>query len=178
MPVDVGELLVSDKPNRSNAVPLDGARLSGVVYIFAEAPADATIRSVDFFLDGRKVRTERFEPYDFNGGTASAANGFNVSRRLDRGRHTIDVVFKTTTGNVTTSATFRVPPSVCDLADRYEQRAEEAERLSNRLFDLADRTEDRASRRLLRDVARDLRQLSRFYEQQAREFERACDDGK
>src|SRR6059058_5193157 len=59
-------LSVSKHANRTHAVSLNGARLSGTVYIFA-TPASGALR-VKFYLDGKAVHTETTPPYDFMGG--------------------------------------------------------------------------------------------------------------
>ena len=100
-----GTLLVSKKKDRSEPVELDGSTVRGKVYIFATAPTGVSITSVDFFLNGKRVQTERNAPYDFNGGSVEVARSFDV-RDFKRGSNTVTAVFRTTTGDVSTSATF------------------------------------------------------------------------
>jgi large repetitive protein len=94
-------LLVSASANRSAPAPLQGANLSGNVYIFT-SPDTSSISEVRFWLDnpnhtGAPRRTEGNGPYDFNGGTVSTANPFNVSN-LSSGTHSVTAEIVLTTG--------------------------------------------------------------------------------
>ncbi len=110
---------MSKKKNRADAVPLDGTTQQKTVYIFATPPADTTIRSVRFYLDGKRVQLERNAPYDFAGGSVTQARAYDVCRRLEDGSHSITAVFKTTAGDITTSATFDV---ACSEHERSRHR--------------------------------------------------------
>ncbi len=50
------QLMVSPHPDLEDAVPLQGARVSGPVYIFLEPPTQGTL--VQFELDGKPLRVE------------------------------------------------------------------------------------------------------------------------
>lgn len=67
------QLLVSTQGNRSGAVPLDGASVTGPAAVYV--PTEPAISRIEFRIDGRWVRAERVAPYDFGGttGTGQAA---------------------------------------------------------------------------------------------------------
>lgn len=82
-PDQVGVLMVSTSPDRSNAQPLAGVQqISGLVYIFYE-PAEP-VGSVTF--DNGHV--EGVWPYDYQGGSVAAASPFDTTP-LDNGPLTI-----------------------------------------------------------------------------------------
>jgi hypothetical protein len=67
-------LLYSLEPLRSDPVPLDGATISGQVYVFlAPGPMPTDRLSVQFFLDGAAITTEGNPPYDLGAGNAAAS---------------------------------------------------------------------------------------------------------
>src|SRR5215207_5641234 len=71
-------LAVSLKPDRSNAVQLDGSTVKGQIYVFVRD--SESLRKVDFYLDSRRrtkppVRTDTNPPFDFAG---TAADGTAV----------------------------------------------------------------------------------------------------
>lgn len=114
------ELQVSLSPDRSSPTPLEGAALSGNVYIFV--PAAAGITRVRFFVDdpnmaGSPRTIERSAPWDFAG---TANNGtaipFNASN-LPSGSHVVTASIDRSDGStLAVSATFSVgdsspPPS-------------------------------------------------------------------
>ena len=106
-------LVVSSSANRSAPVPLQGASLSGNVYIFT-SPDTPNISLVRFWLDnpnhtGTPRRTEGSGPYDFNGGTVTSANPFSVST-LSSGTHSVTAeIVWTTGGSQFLTSNFTVP---------------------------------------------------------------------
>ncbi len=102
------EVFVSTRKDRSDPVALDGTTQRNRIYIFATPPAGLAVTSVDFYLDGSKVRTERNAPYDLNGGNVTIARAYNVTRELAPGCHQVLAVFLSTSGDVTTTADFAV----------------------------------------------------------------------
>jgi hypothetical protein len=77
-----GRLMVSRRASRRHAWPLKGAKLHGRVAIFLKVRG---VRKVRFFLDGRRVQTERNPPFDLRGGGRRAKR--LDTRRLGNGRH-------------------------------------------------------------------------------------------
>src|SRR3954452_9698231 len=72
---------VSSAANRSPSGSLAGATISGTSYLFVAVSQD--VASVEFWLDnpagtGAPRQVEREAPYDFAGGSASAANPFDT----------------------------------------------------------------------------------------------------
>jgi hypothetical protein len=98
-------LALSLKPDRSNAVRLDGSTVKGKIYVFIRN--SNTLNKVEFYLDGPwrttpPVRTEEMPPFDFAG---TAADGTAVpydTTKLANGSHTIRAVL--TWSNGTTSS--------------------------------------------------------------------------
>lgn len=89
--VTAATLVVSGFPDRSGAVPLSSAQLSGATYIFV-SPATG-ISQVDFFLDSAPPATprqiERKPPFDFSG-TAPDDTAFAFSTQtVSDGQHTV-----------------------------------------------------------------------------------------
>jgi hypothetical protein len=75
-------LLVSNHPDRSSAAPLQGATVQGKLYVFLEPAAD--VDGVLYYLDdpertGAPRQTENNPPFDFAGGSVSAAKPFDVN---------------------------------------------------------------------------------------------------
>jgi large repetitive protein len=89
------DLSVSFSPDRSSPVPLEGAVLTGNVYIFVPAASDIT--RVRFFLDdpqmtGTPRLIEKNAPWDFAGGNSNGtAKPFDTST-LAQGSHTVTAV--------------------------------------------------------------------------------------
>jgi unsaturated chondroitin disaccharide hydrolase len=82
-------LQVSTQANRSNALNLSGQTVRGTIYV--TIPTKGGIKQVNWWLDGRTSTprsTENLAPYDFAGGTAIAANGWDT-RTVADGQHTI-----------------------------------------------------------------------------------------
>jgi Glycosyl hydrolase family 12 len=88
-------LALSLKPDRSNAVRLDGTTVKGQIYVFVRDLQ--TLDKVDFYLDSRAgtkppVRTDTEPPFDLAG---TAADGTAVpydTKKLVDGSHTIRFV--------------------------------------------------------------------------------------
>ena len=85
------DLLFSAAADRSNPASLDGANVSGNIYVFVGP--ETGINRVRFFLDdptmaGTPIQTENNAPYDFNGGSGAAANPYDSTQLAD-GQHTI-----------------------------------------------------------------------------------------
>ncbi len=99
-------LLVSEHPDRSAAVPLAGATLTGDVYVYAFP--NTGISEARFFLDGALTQHERLVPYDFRGGSLAAANPFDTESVV-AGSHEIRVEITRDDGSVVVvSAVFDV----------------------------------------------------------------------
>jgi fibronectin type 3 domain-containing protein len=109
------QLLLSTAANRTSPVALDGQTVVGNIYVFT-APDTPEISRVRFWLDnpsqsGAPRRTENNAPYDFNGGTVSAATPFDT-RSLSDGTHTISAAIDFSNGSTqTVHATFVVANS-------------------------------------------------------------------
>ncbi|MHA7627857.1 hypothetical protein [Corallococcus sp. M7] len=97
--------------SRTSPQPLAGSTLSGDAYVFAaERPA---VTKVDFYLDGTLHQTEATAPYDFEGGTVTAARPFDTGA-VATGAHTVQARYTFTDGGtLDTEASFtvvRAPP--------------------------------------------------------------------
>jgi hypothetical protein len=90
------EIMVSSKPDRSAATPLDGRDLKDNMYAFIEPVTD--IQKVEFFIDGDLHQTENYTPFDLAGGSMELANPFDTES-LSQGRHTIDAKISKTDGS-------------------------------------------------------------------------------
>lgn len=102
-------VLVSRSSDRADARPLEGATLSGEVYVFVPVGGASEVR---FFLDdaqmqGQPFRTEVSRPFDLAGGSGSSAQPLDTSL-LAPGRHTLLVSAMTPTGTSVTRCTFDV----------------------------------------------------------------------
>ncbi|UCG11088.1 MAG: hypothetical protein JSU72_11010, partial [Deltaproteobacteria bacterium] len=110
-PVSPYTLLVSLSSTRSAPVPLEGALLSGDIFVFSSPDTD--VDRVKFFLDDptmseSAVQKERSAPYDFAGGTAASANPFDTTEVQD-GLHTITALIELHGGDsMVVHATFTV----------------------------------------------------------------------
>jgi large repetitive protein len=106
------QLLSSNSSNRSGPTPLDGSTVSGKIYVFT-SPDTSDISRVRFYLDnptatGTPRRTENIAPYDFAGGTTTAATAFDTATIAD-GSHSITAAVDLTSGTTeVVTATFTV----------------------------------------------------------------------
>jgi len=104
-------LAVSSSPDRSSSARLDGAVVTGQVYVFLTSPR--YLHRVEFYLDdpGRArppVRVDTTAPFDFAGTAAGRrANPYDTAR-LAEGSHTITAVLRWGRSSSIRSATFRV----------------------------------------------------------------------
>jgi hypothetical protein len=100
-------LCYSLTPNRANPRLLDGATLSGIVYIFVwptTSPPIPNIKKTAFYIDfvGRLKLNQRFSqdtqlPYDLIAGTVATAGQFNANS-LSNGEHVLRAGFKPNSG--------------------------------------------------------------------------------
>ena len=103
--------LVSKSSNRSNAVSLQGQTVSGNIYVYVNPEAGAS--QVRFYLDnpsasGTPLLTENNAPWDFAGGTSTAANPYDT-KKLSNGSHSITASISLTSGGTAvTTSTFTV----------------------------------------------------------------------
>ncbi len=96
------QLLVSTQANRAGAIPLNGSTVTGPAAVYV--PTEPAIRRIDFRIDGRWVRSERFAPYDFGGTTGT---GQAALVRFTPGTRTVTARIVFLDGSVDTiSATF------------------------------------------------------------------------
>jgi hypothetical protein len=79
-------LQYSQEADRDPASTLEGAVVSGNLHVFI--PSVSGIVRVRYYLDGELSQTENLAPWDFAGGSASAANPLD-SRTLTDGTHEI-----------------------------------------------------------------------------------------
>lgn len=78
--------MYSKFPNRSGAASLDGATVSGSIYVFVDPESD--VQKVQFYIDGVLRQTERRAPYDL-AGTDSDGTAFPFNtNELDDGQYT------------------------------------------------------------------------------------------
>jgi hypothetical protein len=103
--------LVSKSANRSAATGLQGQTVSGNIYVFVSPESGVT--QVRFYLDnpsasGTPLQTENGAPYDFAGGTSTAANAYDT-RKLSNGSHSITAaISRSSGGTIVTTASFTV----------------------------------------------------------------------
>ena len=104
-------LMLSLSSNRSNPAPLGGQTVGGNIYVFVRPESGAS--RVSFYLDnptasGSPTWSESNPPWDFAGGTVSAANPYN-SANLFNGSHSITAAITFTSGGtMTTTSNFTV----------------------------------------------------------------------
>lgn len=99
-PPDDVALLVSLSPDRSGAVPLEGATVDGTIYVFV-APDDGIV-SVTFTVDGARPSTDSAAPFDLAGtGRDGSARGYNAGR-LSNGSHVVAASIEFADGSTTT----------------------------------------------------------------------------
>ena len=92
---------VSDNARRTNPQPLQGAVVSGDVYVFA-MPQTSDVTRVRFWLDnpamsGAAMQQESGAPYDLRGGGSNGANAWNTTTVSD-GQHTLTIRVDLTSG--------------------------------------------------------------------------------
>lgn len=105
-------LRVSDSPDRSESVPLDGAVVGGEQYIFV--PKVAGIRAVVFYAGepsaSTKLKSEGGYPYDLAGGTTAQADPIDITE-LGSGETTLTAIAYFRNGErQEVTARFRVEP--------------------------------------------------------------------
>lgn len=107
----VTDLLLSASPTRAEPRLLDGAAVSGNIYVFTDPPAG--VASVAFSVDGILVRTEFAAPFDLGGTGADVALPFSTLA-LAEGTHTASalVTFQAG-GSETVTAQFVVDNEPC-----------------------------------------------------------------
>jgi lysophospholipase L1-like esterase len=100
-------LLLSASSDRSSSVALDGASVSGDIYVFTGPDND--VSSVTFSLDGSLVKTEGLAPFDLLGSTtANKAIPYDTTQLTD-GQHEISALINLTGGgSELISGTFEV----------------------------------------------------------------------
>jgi hypothetical protein len=125
-PVSQAGLLYSATPDRANAKPLEGAALSGEVYIFA-VPS-GSLDDGTFYLDGVKQRVEENAPYDFRGSDSSGEpRAWDTAG--DEGSHVVTFSGPLVTGGgFSTTASFRVGTTAGDPPPAPEPAPDDATR--------------------------------------------------
>jgi len=105
---DAGQLVVSNRSDRSSPYVLDGATISGgSVYVFVDTPSE-DIATVKFTMDGRFVKTEYAAPYDLFG-TYSNGQAAPLETRRNSGDHTVTAEVRFSDGSTqTVSADFTI----------------------------------------------------------------------
>lgn len=113
------DIVYSTNSKRTNPAPLDGATVSGNIFVFT-TPDTPQITQVRFYFDdpdltGNPFSVENSAPYDMAGGTTSTASAFNTVTRTN-GAHTVSVEIAFNDGSVRTlHANFTIdnePPPV------------------------------------------------------------------
>ena len=91
---------VSTAANRANPFKLDGASVSGKIYVFVTPTTN--VKKVDFFIDGVLKQTESYAPYDLAGSASGGlAAPFNTGA-LNNGNHTFKSLVTKTNGSTET----------------------------------------------------------------------------
>ncbi|WP_057921873.1 extracellular catalytic domain type 1 short-chain-length polyhydroxyalkanoate depolymerase [Lysobacter capsici] len=93
--------LDSSLPQVALTAPVEGAEVSGVVSLSANASDDAGVERVDFLLDGALIASDAQAPYTASWNSASASNG----------AHTLQARAEDIAGNTATSAAVHVTVS-------------------------------------------------------------------
>ena len=101
--IDDFELAVSTEANRQRATLLDGTELTDRAYVFLSPLRPSTpVESVEFFVDGRPVRTETGEPYDLLGSRDGGRKGSALDTNgLQDGTHVVSAVINLADGSET-----------------------------------------------------------------------------
>ena len=94
------ELLVSDSPDRSSPLVLDGEWVAAGIYVFVGE--QAALQSVAFWIDdlemvGSPVRVDDTAPFDLVDGTLSLAEAWDTTA-LTEGEHTVTVLLAVESG--------------------------------------------------------------------------------
>jgi hypothetical protein len=111
-------LFASRAADRSRPISLDGSTLGAKIFAFVRP--ESGVREVRFWLDDPGMRTaarqrEGKAPYDFVGGTVSAANPFDTTTVAD-GAHTITAAVTLTSGAVRVlNGAFTVANATCGI---------------------------------------------------------------
>ncbi|MDJ0923879.1 MAG: choice-of-anchor D domain-containing protein, partial [Acidimicrobiia bacterium] len=93
-------LVYSLSSDRSAPMPLEGAVLSGDVWIFVDPAFPTTpINTVEYSFDGFVTQIESIAPYDFEGGPVSSPVAFDTTTE-DEGDHNISADVNLTAGGV------------------------------------------------------------------------------
>jgi hypothetical protein len=92
-------LLASLRPGRSAPVVLNGARLSGTVFVSLNLES-RNVGLVRFFANGRKIRADRDAPFDLTGGSAISAGAWETTNAVD-GEQTVEAVIVDSEGRTT-----------------------------------------------------------------------------
>jgi hypothetical protein len=96
-PASVYTQWVSTTANRANPYALDGASVSGKIYVFVTPTTN--VKKVEFFIDGALKQTESYAPYDLAGSASGGlAAPFNTGA-LKNGNHTFSARITTTSGS-------------------------------------------------------------------------------
>ncbi len=98
-PTGDGDVLVSTSADLSNAMDLDGATVSGTVYVFLAD--EAGVQNSVFRIDGTRVNRDRSAPFQLNEGSYDTA-------QLSNGSHELSVTIRGTNGRQTFTANFTV----------------------------------------------------------------------
>jgi hypothetical protein len=104
-------LVVSSSPTRTSPAALQGATVSGSIYVFTTPTAG--VRRVRYFLDDPQMlksprQIDNNAPYDFAGGSVSTANPFNTAS-VANATHTITAAIDLSAGGTqVVNATFTV----------------------------------------------------------------------
>ena len=101
--IDDFELMVSTRSARELPTLLSDAELSDSAYVFLSPEYPSTpVESVEFFVDGRSVKTETAAPYDLLGSRDSGRRGTRLdTRNLGDGRHVVSAVINLAGGEQT-----------------------------------------------------------------------------
>lgn len=100
---DIYELVYALSSNRAAPRELEGATVSGKLYVFI-TPNSPEIEEISFYLDGDYVGEEENAPYDFMGGTVATARSWDTTR-VDDGQHTIEAVLLLVDGTTARTTT-------------------------------------------------------------------------
>jgi len=94
------QILYSTTSDRQNPLELNGASVTGDLYVFVLP--ESGISTIEFYFDGVLSSIERIAPFDLQGGTSLNANPFDTTLRAD-GNHEISIVVTQTNGQIVES---------------------------------------------------------------------------